>query len=266
MIEKENVALEVAENVEPTTEEPEVQVEPKADESAKIYTEAEFNERLNKAVEKKIARREAKIHKEYQRKYGELENVLKAGTGKENVEDITGTFRQFYESKGVTIPSQPQYSSRDLELLAKADSETIISAGMDEVKDELDRLTELGVANMTAREKAMYRHLADHYKNESEAFELQKIGVTSEVYASKEFKEFASKFSSTTPITDVYNIYQKMQPQKPIQPAGSMKNTSSNDSGVKEFYTVEEARKFTREDLNKNPELMKAIERSMQKW
>jgi hypothetical protein len=32
---------------------------------------------------------------------------------------------------------------------------------------------------------------------------------------------------------------------------GSMKNTDSGDSGVKDFYTPEEARKFTKKDFDR---------------
>ena len=45
-----------------------------------------------------------------------------------------------------------------------------------------------------------------------------------------------------------------------------MKNTDSSDNGVKDFYTVDEARKFTKEDYDKNPALFAAVERSMTKW
>lgn len=255
------------ENVAPATEETVEQVEQIADESAeKLYTEAEFNERVAKAIEKKMARREAKIHKEYQKKYGDLENVLKAGTGKDNVEEITGTFKEFYESKGVQIPKQPQYSSSDIEILARADATEIINSGMDDVIEELDRLTELGVANMSAREKAMYTQLADYHKTTTQSMDLEKIGVTKEVYTSKEFKDFASKFSSSTPITEIFNIYNKMQPQKQIQTAGSMKNTQQEGNGVKEFYTPDEAKAISRKELDSNPALYQAIIRSMHKW
>lgn len=37
-------------------------------------------------------------------------------------------------------------------------------------------------------------------------------------------------------------------------------------SEIKEFYTPEEARKFTEEDLIRNPKLEEAIERSMLQW
>lgn len=45
---------------------------------------------------------------------------------------------------------------------------------------------------------------------------------------------------------------------------GSARDTASTND-IKEFYTPEEVKKFTEEDLN-NPKLMKAIEYSMSKW
>ena len=47
---------------------------------------------------------------------------------------------------------------------------------------------------------------------------------------------------------------------------GSLKNTTQKDSGVKDFYTRDEALKFTKEDFDKNPELFKAVEKSMLRW
>ena len=116
MNENENlVTEEVAENVEQTTEE-----------TPKTYTEAEFNAKLDEVLGKKIARKEAKLRKEYDKKYSELEEVLRAGTGKENVEEITDTFKQFYAKKGIPMPEKPNYSDRDLAVLAKAEADEII--------------------------------------------------------------------------------------------------------------------------------------------
>ena len=249
------VTEEVAENVEQTTEE-----------SPKTYTEEEFNAKLDEVLGKKIARKEAKIRKEYDRKYGGLEEVLKAGTGKDDVGEITDTLTKFYESKGVKINKPSDYSARDIELLAKAEADDIIRGGYDEVVEEVDRLAELGVANMTAREKAVFKVLAEHRQNEERSKELSQIGVTENVYNSAEFKEFSSKFNSNTPIKDIYDIYAKTQPKKEHKTMGSMKNSTSDDGTVKDFYTRDEALKFTKADFDKNPALYKAVEASMLKW
>lgn len=243
--------VEQTENVEQTTEQ-----------TPKTYTQEEVDAMMGK----RVARTEAKIRKEYERKYGDLEEVLKAGTGKDNVEEMTDTFRQFYEKKGIQISKKPNYSDEDIRVLAQADADEFIRGGYEDVVEEVDRLTGIGFDNMTAREKATFKVLAEHRKNTEQSKELTQMGVTEDVYNSQEFKDFSKKFVSGTPITEVFDYYRKTQPKKDIKPMGSMKNTNSGDNGVKDFYTVEEARKFTKADFDKNPALYKAVEKSMQKW
>lgn len=246
------VAEQVTENVEIPTEEIPV----------KTYTQEEVDAMMGK----RLARKEAKIRKEYERKYGNLEEVLKAGTGKESVEELTDTFTDFYEKKGIQIRKEPKYSDRDTEVLARAEANDIIEAGFEEVVEEVERLTKVGFANMTAREKAVFKTLAEYRQNAERADELGRLGVTEDVYGSNEFKAFARKFNSNTSISDIYDIYSKTQPKKEFKTMGSMKNNTSSDGTVKDFYTRDEALKFTRKDLDKNPALMKAIEASMTKW
>ena len=256
MIEQENLVVEqTAENVEQTTEQ-----------TPKTYTEEEFNAKLDEVLGKKIARKEAKIRKEYERKYGNLEEVLKAGTGKESVEEMTDTFAQFYKSKGIKIPEKPTYSAKDIDVLARAEAEEIIRSGYEDVVEETDRLADIGVGNMTAREKAVFKVLAEYRQGAERGRELSKIGVTEDVYNSQDFKNFASKFNSNTPIKDVYDIYAKTLPKKEIKPMGSMKSNTSADSGVKDFYTRDEALRFTKKDFDSNPALYEAVVKSMPKW
>ena len=253
---EEKIAVDnIAENVEITTEE--TQTEP-----VKTYTEEEVNE----IVGKRLARNSAKIRKEYEKKYGDLETVLKAGTGKENVSDMADTFRQFYKAKGIDIPTTPAYSARDIEVLAQAEANDIIKSGFDEVVEEVDRLASIGVENMDARDKAVFKALAEHRQKTERGMELAKIGVTEEIYDSKEFKDFASKFSPHTPVTEIYEIYNKTQPRKEVRTPGSMKSGPTADTGVKDFYSRDEAMKFTKKDFDNNPELFKAVEKSMRKW
>ena len=247
------VTEEVAENVEqPTEETPAV----------KTYTQEEVDAIVGKAK----ARTRAKVEKEANRKYGRLEEVLKAGTGKESVEEMTDTFEEFYEGKGISIPKKPNYSDKDVEVLARADAKEFIDAGYEDVVEEVDRLAAIGAAKMTAREKAMFRVLAEHRQSAERGRELSKIGVTEDVYNSQEFRDFAGKFNPDTPITDVYNIYRQTQPRKEHKTMGRMKGNDGGKNGVKDFYSFEEAKKFTKEDFDKNPELFAAVTKSMQKW
>ena len=248
----ENLEQISSENVETTTEEI----------PAKTYTQEE----VDAIVGKRIARKEAKIRKEYDRKYGDLEEVLKAGTGKNSVEEMTNTFKDFYTKKGIKIPEKPTYSAKDIEVLARAEAEEFIRGGYEDVVEEVDRLSEVGVANMTAREKAVFKVLAEHRQNTERSKELTKIGVTEDVINSNEFKDFAGKFNANTPLTDIYDIYRKTQPKKEIRTMGSMKNSSSDNGTVKDFYTRDEALQFTKKDFDKNPALYKAVTESMLKW
>jgi hypothetical protein len=153
-----------------------------------------------------------------------------------------------------------------VETLAKADAEEIIRSGFEEVVEEVDRLAEIGAANMTAREKAIFRVLAEHRQNTETSRELEKIGVTEDVYNSAEFQDFKKMFTKDTPIAKIYETYAKTQPTKNIKPMGSMRSTTAKDSGVKDFYSFEEAQKFTKKDFDDNPDLYRAVEKSMQKW
>ena len=232
----------------------------------KVYTEAEFNRKLDEVLAKKVARSRARIQKDYEKKYRPLENVLKAGTGKEDMGEITEDFRQFYESKGVRIPKEPALSDREIQVLAKAEAEEIIQAGMEDVVEEVDRLAGIGAGNMTAREKQVFQTLAEYRRRAEQAKELSKLGVPEEVYGGKEFREFAAKFNPGTPVAEIYGIYSRMQPKKEVRTMGSMKNSAQQDTGVKDFYTRDEALRFTKKDFDRNPELFKAVERSMLKW
>ena len=253
------VPVEGAEKVEQTTEQ-----------TPRTYSEAEFNDAVNKKVGEvmggKIARREAKIRKEYEQKYGDLVGILEAGTGKKGVDELNDTFSKFYESKGIKIEKKPTYSDKDNEILAKAEAEEIIRSGFEEVVDEVDRLTEIGAANMSQREKAIFKILAEHRRNAERGNELAEIGVTEDVYNSKEFKEFASMFKESTPISKIYENYTKTQPKKEIRTMGSMKTNDSADNGIKDFYTIEEAKRFTQKDFENNPKLFEKVVESSHKW
>ena len=243
--------VEQTENVEQTTEQ-----------TPKTYTQEE----VDAIVGKRVARSEAKITKKFERKYGQLEEVLKAGTGKESVEELTNTFTDFYSKKGVQLRKTPEYTESDLEVLANADAQEFINAGYEDVVEEVDRLTDIGYENMTPREKKLFTALADHRLKEERSMELSKIGVTEDVITSKEFNDFASQFKAGKPISEIYEIYAKTQPKPNIKPMGSMKSTSPVGNTVKDFYTPEEAKKITAQELRENPALEKALIASMQKW
>ena len=265
MLEEENLVTEVTENVEETTEQiagvEDVEIV-KPEQQEETFTKTQVDE----MIAKKLARKEAKIRKDYERKYGKLENVLRAGTGKEDLEEITTTFADFYTNKGINIPNEPTYSDRDVELLARAEADDIIPSGFEEVVDEVDRLADIGVANMTPREKATFQRLAEYRRNEEAKKELARIGVGDKVLLDNDFVEFSNKLNPSLSIKEKYELYSQVKPKPKVETMGSMKNNTNNDSGVKDFYTRDEALKFSRMEIRNNPALKKAIEQSMYKW
>ncbi|MBQ5655932.1 MAG: hypothetical protein IIV14_00675 [Bacteroidaceae bacterium] len=250
---EEKILVEQTENVEQTTEETPVQ---------KMYSQEEVDAIVGKAK----ARTKAKIQKEYDRKYGDLVDTLETGTGKKGVEALTETFGTFYRNKGFDIRKKDEYSAQDIEVLARADAAEIIGYGFEEVVEEADRLNKKGVENMTPRDKALFVALTNHIKTEETSRELSKLGVGEDVYNSKEFKEFAEDFKPGTPISKIYSHYAKTLPKKEHKTMGSMKNSTSENGTVKDFYTPDEARKYTKKDFDNNPALFKAVTESMLKW
>lgn len=228
----------------------------------RTYTDEEVDE----IVKKKLYRKETKIREEYERKYGKVEELLKAGLEKDNFEDAVDTLEEFYESKGVKINTN-KLSNRQIDMLSKAEADEIISGGYEEIVEETDRLAER-IQNETAteEEKKVFYRLAEERKRQEGIKELASIGVGAEALDDKDFKEFEKNLNPNMPLKEKYSMYLKFQPKEKVETIGSMKNNTSDNNKVKEFYTHEEASRFTKEDLDRNPELLKAIENSMTKW
>lgn len=260
--ENENPVIdEITENVEETTEEltdgaKDIAVTDAVEETpkGKFYTDEEIKNLKLRYGE----RVETKIRKEYDRKYGNLENVLRAGTGEDDIDKITDAFTNFYETKkGIQIPKTPQLSDRQIEVLANDEANVIIEAGYDEIEDELNRLSDIGFDNMTKSDKVIFLKLkqeADRITNEKE---LKSIGVTE---LPDDFKDFAKKFSSELSMKEKYEMYTKLNPKKEVKPIGSMKSGQMNT--VKDHYTEDEIARLSLDDLN-DPQVWEAVRRSM---
>ena len=158
------------------------------------------------------------------------------------------------------------YSNDDLKVLADNEAQKIIDYGLDEVIEEVDRLASKGAENMTPRERLVFANLAGYRKSEEEKRELAKIGVSEKTLEDEEFTDFAGKLNPSLSIKEKWELFNKYRPQKEIEPIGSMKSSGGADTGVKDFYTREEALKLTKEDFDKNPELYKAVDNTMKHW
>lgn len=265
--ETENVEEQTTEEIvdtesetEPTEENVE---ETKEEENIRTYTDDEVNE----IARKRAARVEKKLRREYEKKYSKLGNVLNAGLGTSNIEEATTKLEDFYKEKGVSIPDsyEPRLSEDDIEVLANKDAEDIISSGYNDIVEEVDRLANIGVENMSYRERVMFNKLAETRKSMEDEKELASIGVFKEQIEDKDFQDFAEKLNPSMSLKEKYEMYQSFKPKKEIKQMGSMKSGASNTE-LKDFYTYEEASKFTDSDYKEHPELYKIIENSMLKW
>lgn len=256
--EKVETTTEEIEGGESVTEEPVIE-QP----TIKTYSDKEVDD----IVQRRLQRQERQLKKEYKNKYGELEEILKAGLNVETVEQATEQMKNFYKDKGIEVPKATAYDDYDLDILAEVEAKSMIDDySFDELKQEVDRLASKGLDGMDAREKKVFQKLAEYRQDKETRMELESIGVDESVFTSKEYIDFTSKLNPNMSEKDKYEMYSKYRPMPEVEPIGSMKGNNTQETGVKEYYTYEEASQFTMDDLRKTPGLQEAIEKSMQKW
>lgn len=255
------VTEEVTENVEtqPTEEVVEESVVEDVP-TEKTYTQAEVDELIGK----RLARAERKWQKETNeknQKYYEAEDVLKQGLGVESIEDATNNLKDFYRQKGMTINEyHPVESEEDIEILARAEADELIESGFDEVKEEVDRLAQIGVENMTPRQKKTFQRLATYRRDEEQKQELRSLGINDT--ESEEFLNYSKKLNPELSLKEKYEMYEQIKPKKEIKTMESLK--SGANSEIKEYYSPEEISRLTDEELD-NPKIWEAVRRSMTK-
>ena len=268
-VENENLVNET-ENVEQQTTEENVDgvdVEGKTVDTTenKVTTETPTvetftKEQVDDMIAKKLARKEAKIRREYENKYSRLETVVNTGLGTNSIEESTSKLEEFYKRKGIDIPTAPTYSEREAELLAQGEADDIISAGYDEVVEEVDRLASIGVENMSARDKALFSKLATYRQETEQENEVRALGISKDEINSQEFKDFSSKLNPNLSLKEKYEMYSQIKPKKETKKIGSVK--SGMTSQVKDYYSPEEIERLTEEDLD-DPKVWEAVRRSM---
>lgn len=261
-------ASEEVDNVQDTTEEV---VKPSAEE-----LERQIEERANKIAEDKIEARliRDRIKREREEaptkaKYQELETIMKSALGAENIDDVITKSREFYKEQGMQIPeiiNKSSLNERDEIVLAKADAGDIIKLGKSEMEAEANRIAAIPERNRSLRDKTIFNDVCQELIKMKDVDNLKAKGYDTKILNDKDFSSFRNQFNLNTEVSKIYEMYQKVNGTKPTQPKspGSAKTTQSNNE-IKEYYTPEEVRNFTEEDLD-NPKLMAVIEKSMQLW
>lgn len=242
----------------------------------KLYTKEELQEAIDRNVKGRLARAENEYAKKIQ-EYEDLAYTLRKGMGKDdgNVQDLNKDLRKFYKEQGIEIPDVVSrgLSEREEKILAKAEAEEIINGGEDYINQIANEIYNIPAEKRTIRQKAIFESLGKHMMQEKAKAQLKEKGVDESILQDNSFKEFASKFTAQTSIADIYDMFQKINAKEAVEiskrerPAstGSTRTVAKTNT-VKEYYTEEEASKFTQRELMDNPELLKAVEDSMAKW
>lgn len=249
----EQATEEVVNSEETTTDSIQVEEEKK-------YSEAEMNEILAK----KKRNMERKLRREYEKKYSvysELGNVVGAGLGTSDMQEATKKLKDYYEGQGVNIPTQRNFTDREEQILARADAEDIINSGYEDIVEEVNRLTEVGVDKMTAREKLIFKALAEKRQEIESEKELLSIGADKEVLNSKEYKSFIKNNGlEAVSAKKAYELFRKIQPKPQVEQIGDLTNKNSKE--VKTEYTDEEIAKLSLDELD-DPVVWKNVRKSM---
>lgn len=235
--------------------------------NGKFYTEEEFNNRVNEAVDKRVSRKMSKLEREFEKKiasYKDTENVLQTALGTKNIDESNEKLREFYEDQGIDLPDvyRPGLSKDDARTLGKKDAEDFFDDGYDAMEVEANRLASKGYENLNDREKAEFETLGDRLTAEKRKKELLSVGGSKDLLNDENFKDFTDKFDSKVSIKDIYDIYKRLQPKPKVGTPGSMIN--HNQVAEKDYYTEEELDKLTSEDLD-DPKVFEKAMKSLQK-
>ena len=229
--------------------------------------EKQIEERANKLFEEKVeerlirdrVNRERKQSKELA-KYKQLESVIKAGLGVDNLDDAISKTSNFYKEQGINIPEYKEsYSERDEKILAKADAQEIIDLGMNEMEAEANRIASIPQEKRSVREQTMFNTLCERIVEQRQVNELKEKGIKTEILEDKSFKEFKNKFAFNTPISDIYEMYSKLN-TKPVEKPASAGSAKNEVGKAKETFSAERINNMTPQELMKywnNPDFRK---------
>lgn len=288
-IENEEESNELVVNDVPETSENEEQIETDASEGVENVQgateevtqpnteeiERQIEERANKIAEEKIEARLIRDRVKRERdeattkaKYQELETIMRSVLGADSIEDVITKSKEFYKEQGMQIPEiiKSSLNERDEMVLAKADASDIIKLGKTEMEAEANRIASIPEKERSLRDKTIFNDVCRELIKMKDVDNLKAKGYDTKILEDKDFSSFRNQFNLNTEVSKIYEMYQKVNGSKPTQPKspGSAKTTNSSNE-IKDYYTPEEVRNFTEEDLE-NPKLMAVVEKSMQLW
>lgn len=226
----------------------------------------DYQEEFSEMMKTRLDRKDREFERVLS-KYKDTENVLKSTLGANDIDEANKKLREYYEAEGVKLPEvyKPGLSSREIEVLAKADAQDFINEGYDSMLNEANRLAAKEYKNLNERERIVFNTLAERLTQENNKRNLLKLGATEDILNDKDFIDFKNQFNSKTPIGDIYNLYLKTRDSKTKPVAmGSMKDTVAQKE-TKDFYSPTDVKNLSDDDWNKPGVWEKALA-SMKKW
>ena len=239
-------------------------------EKIKANLQKEYDNNSQKIFDRRWAREKEKLEKANAPLY-QIEDVLKSQLGATTREDLMQKLGDFY-NVDMSSKSTGKLTERQERILAQADAEDIESLGYDEMVAEANRIYNIPKSQRTIHDSVVFESLMKEITEQQNKKELNEKGYDLAILEDAKFKDFKSKLNYSTPITeavDLYNLMTKGQTveEKPTKPA-SAGSTKSNvtQAQLKDFYSYEEAMRFSKADFDKNPELYKRVQASMARW
>ncbi len=221
-------------------------------------------EEVDRMLQARLSRQERKSQKEID-KYKNIYETLSHVTGIKEVEDLKGFLQKFYKDQGLNFPSsQNSLTERDEIILGRAYAEEIIASGMEEMMEVLDELSKK--KELSVKEKTIKDIIGMRVAMNDGSKELSKLGVDISILEDEDFINFAKRCRTDMGLVDIYKFYKQVNKEEiaQVKPVGQLKEKSLNNK--KDFYSKEEASRFTDADYKKNPKLIDLVMDSMTKW
>lgn len=229
----------------------------------------ELQEEFNSTMQKRLSRQKLNIQREYDDKYSKVENLLSAGLKGKDLDENVRLLEEMYQEQGIDIPAQQKnhYSQKEVEILANAEADSIISEGYDVIVEETERLLKKGYENMTERDKIIFKRLGDAKKSTDEIKEVKKLGLQDDFLQNEDYKNFIKEYDlpDSMPFSKKYELYSRTNSKnnEPVSSPGSMKNSDSKVE--KDIFTSEEVDNLS-PDVYDDPKMLKKIRKSMLAW
>lgn len=257
----EDTSEENLEEVEIDTSEDEKLNQDNAQEAEKSEDDIEklIEERANKLFQEKVEERLKRDRNSRERqqnkelaKYRQLENVIKAGLGVDNIDDAISQSSEFYRGQGVIIPEYNAEVRTEKEemILAREDVKEIMDLGMEGMEAEANRISSIPKERRSIREQAVFNELCEKIIDQRQVNELKEKGVNSDILEDNKFKEFKKKFTYDTSISDIYEMYSKLN-AKPVEKPASAGSAKSDVGKTNETFTPESINKMTPQEIMK---------------